>query len=232
MTKSVQFGFYIDTTKCTGCKTCHVACKDDNSRLAAGSVLPGEAPNKTMPIDGKWRRVYEFGGGNVGVNANGSFSGANSVFAFYASVACNHCSDPICVKKCPTKAMHKRQSDGFVHIDDYMCAACHTCARVCPYDAPQFDSERGVMTKCDGCFDRIDKDLSIPLSQRRKPACVESCPLRAIDFGEIGELRALYGDNADLPGLPDSSKTKPNLVIKSNPVAYKGQANLLNSFEV
>ena len=37
--------------------------------------------------------------------------------------------------------------------------------------------------------------------------------MRAIEFGEIEELRAKYGTNADIKGIPSSSITKPNLVI-------------------
>ena len=38
------------------------------------------------------------------------------------------------------------------------------------------------------------------------PVCVEACPLRALDFGDIDELREKYGDVADLAPLPDSSE--------------------------
>ncbi|QIZ78036.1 4Fe-4S dicluster domain-containing protein [Ferrimonas lipolytica] len=232
MTDKIQFGFFIDTTKCTGCKTCHVACKDDNSRLADGSIVPGNEPDKSMPVDGKWRRVYELGGGNMTVNSDGVFGGYDNVFAYYTSIGCNHCSKPVCVEKCPTGACHKREKDGLVHIDANECIGCGMCAAKCPYDAPQYDDARGIMTKCDGCYDHIDYDLTIPLESRRKPHCVEACPLRAIDFGTIEELRAKYGDNSDIEGLPSSSITQPNLVVKINDIAKKGKASLLNPFEV
>ena len=44
--------------------------------------------------------------------------------------------------------------------------------------------------------------------------CVASCPLGAIKFGPIDQLRAEYGSVCDVKGLPDSSITHPNLVIK------------------
>ncbi len=233
MTEQVQFGFFIDTTKCTGCKTCHVACKDKSSNLGHCQLPEGSsAITKLMPLEGKWRRVYEFGGGNLGVTTTGAFSGADSVFAYYASIGCNHCSNPVCVQTCPTGACHKRPQDGLVLIDQSLCIGCEGCADACPYDAPQYDRERWVMTKCDGCHDHIDTDLSIPLAQRRKPICVEACPLRAIDFGPMTELRQRYGDNSDIQGLPDSSHTNPNLIIKISDITHKGNAALLNAFEV
>lgn len=64
------------------------------------------------------------------------------------------------------------------------------------------------MTKCDGCFERVAEGF--------EPICVGSCPLRALEFGPIAELRAKYGTNADVAPLPSSSLTKPNIVIKPN----------------
>ena len=59
--------------------------------------------------------------------------------------------------------------------------------------------------KCDGCKDRVAQGLS--------PICVEACPLRALDFGDIEELRSAYGDVASVAPLADPSLTSPNLVI-------------------
>ncbi len=205
MNENKQYGFYVDTSKCTGCKTCHVACKD----------------RKDLPKDVKWRRVYEYAGGNWQENGDGTVE--QNVFSYYVSIGCNHCSNPLCVSACPTGAMYKRRSDGLVHVDQGICIGCEACARACPYDAPQLDKDRGVMTKCDGCYER--------LAQGKQPTCVESCPLRALDFGPIEELRAQYGSNADINPLPSASLTEPNLCIKRNRNARSG-GQVLNWFEV
>ncbi|QIZ78032.1 DMSO/selenate family reductase complex B subunit [Ferrimonas lipolytica] len=205
MTDSTQYGFFIDTAKCTGCKTCHIACKD----------------RKDLPLGIKWRRVYEFGGGQWTENENGSFD--QDVYSYYVSLGCNHCSNPVCVKACPTGACYKRSQDGLVLIDDSVCIGCESCSRACPYDAPQIDADRGVMTKCDGCYER--------LAEGKQPTCIESCPLRAMEFGPIDELRAKYGEAADINPLPSSSTTNPNLVIKVNS-RNDPNAQHLNAFEV
>ena len=62
------------------------------------------------------------------------------------------------------------------------------------------------MHKCDACVDRLAQGLL--------PICVEACPQRAIEFGEISELRKKYGENADIAPLPSSNTTKPSLVIR------------------
>lgn len=185
-----QLGFYIDSSKCTGCKTCQLACKD----------------YRDLDVKRNYRRIYEYTGG--GFVQDGDTWIQNDVFAYYLSIACNHCTHPACVQACPSGAMHKRDDNGLVLVDEDICIGCQHCANACPYGAPQFDKTRGIMTKCDGCIQR--------LSEGKQPMCVESCPLRALEFGDMSELREKYGLTADVAPLPPSSQTLPNIVIKLN----------------
>ena len=127
-----QYGFYVDTSKCTGCKTCQISCKDDND----------------LPVGVNWRRVYEYGGGDWLQHEDGTFT--NDVFTYYMSISCNHCAQPACTKACPTGAMHKREQDGLVTVDANVCVGCRYCEMACPYGAPQYNPEKKHMTKCDG----------------------------------------------------------------------------------
>ena len=68
-----QKGFYFDQTRCTGCRTCSVACSD----------LHNYAPDIVL------RRVIEFEGGTWKVNTNGTCT--QNVFAYYTSIGCNEC---------------------------------------------------------------------------------------------------------------------------------------------
>jgi len=43
---------------------------------------------------------------------------------------------------------------------------------------------------------------------------VESCPERALEFGDIEELRKKHGRVDAVAPLPSGDKTKPSLVIK------------------
>ncbi|PSU35855.1 DMSO/selenate family reductase complex B subunit [Photobacterium lutimaris] len=184
-----QYGFYIDSSKCTGCKTCQLSCKD----------------NKDTDIGVNYRRVYEYTGGNW-IKEGETFR--QDVFSYYLSIACNHCDEPACANVCPSGAMHKREEDGLVVVNEDVCIGCQYCSMACPYGAPQYNADKGHMTKCDGCYERVGQGL--------EPICVSSCPLRALEFGPIDELRKKYGTNADVAPLPSSLKTKPNIVIKPN----------------
>lgn len=184
-----QLGFYIDLTKCTGCKTCVVACKD------AHNLEVGRNFRKVIEMQtGGWRQD----------RATGAWH--QDVEAYYVPISCNHCADPACVKFCPTKAHHKRDTDGLVVIDTKKCVGCGLCAKACLYGVPVLNPATRKMSKCDACADRLDHGL--------QPICVESCPQRAIEFGPIDELRKKYGDRATIAPLPDADLTKPSLVIR------------------
>lgn len=184
-----RLSFFIDMERCTGCKTCMVACLDKHN-LKKGVFF---------------RRVTEYVGGDWMCNNDGTFQ--QSVFAYYFSISCNHCEDPACVKACPTTAMHKDEW-GIVSVDHDQCVGCRYCEWACPYSAPQFDAELGMMRKCDFCREY--------LLEKSLPACVAACPNRALKFGDYNELIAEFGDQVEIEPLPDQEMTHPNLVYRIN----------------
>ncbi|WP_257159293.1 DMSO/selenate family reductase complex B subunit [Corynebacterium cystitidis] len=182
-----RLGFYFDQTLCNGCKACQIACKDKHD----------------TPIGVNWRRVVEYSGGDWATNSDGVMQ--NSTFTYYTSISCNHCDNPICTQVCPTTAMHIGE-DGVVTVDPDKCVGCRYCEWACPYSAPQFNVDKGVMTKCDLCADYR--------SEGKEPACVASCPSRALDWGPIDELREEHGDVNGIAPLPDPSLTEPRLAMR------------------
>ncbi|RSK27560.1 dimethylsulfoxide reductase subunit B [Bacillus sp. HMF5848] len=123
----------------------------------------------------------------------------------HLSLACCHCERPKCVENCPTGAMYKRAKDGLVLHDENKCIGCKMCLWSCPYMGPQYIPETRKVGKCDGCADLVDNG--------ENPACVDSCIMRAIEFGDIAELRKKYGSVNYIEELPSPALTNPSIVI-------------------
>jgi anaerobic dimethyl sulfoxide reductase subunit B (iron-sulfur subunit) len=179
----MQYGFYIDQTKCMNCFACVVACKDWHG------VPAGPA---------SWLRVKTIEKGKY-----------PDLFVAFLPMVCYHCSEPACVPACPIGAITKREKDGIVILDKDNCLgkSCSLCLEACPYDAPQFGAEKDAkMQKCDLCVDRW--------VEGKKPICVNSCPMRALDAGPICELRAKYGDIRDAEGFVYYEGLAPSVTFK------------------
>jgi len=173
-------GFFYNQSRCVGCKTCQIACKDKND----------------LPIGILFRRVSSY---ETGIYPK--------PFSYHFSATCNHCSTPACATVCPTGAMHVDEVDGTVRHDDSMCIGCQYCVGACPYGNPRYIEELMVVHKCDACVQLRNAG--------ERPACVASCPSRALEFGQFEDLKEAYPDAVcDLPILPNSSMTAPSLLIK------------------
>jgi anaerobic dimethyl sulfoxide reductase subunit B (iron-sulfur subunit) len=129
----MQLGFYFDQTRCIGCHTCVVACKDWHD-LPAGLV--------------NWRRVD--------TRERGKFP---DVKVSHMSLSCNHCRQPKCAEACPENAIGKREEDGIVFIENEKCNGCRLCESACPYGAIQFRPDDGSLAeKCTFCVDRLENN--------------------------------------------------------------------------
>ncbi|MEC4271809.1 4Fe-4S dicluster domain-containing protein [Adlercreutzia sp. R25] len=152
---------------------------------------------------------------NVAVRKVATFtSGSYPQAQFYHySAACNHCADPACAAACPTGATQK-SDDGTVYRDKETCIGCGSCVSACPYGHPMVDEEAGVSVRCDSCKAFRDNG--------ENPVCVDACPMRALEFGDIEELRAKHeGENlvVELPILPSADETGPALLIDAKQCA-------------
>jgi tetrathionate reductase subunit B len=127
-----EYKLIIDHESCWGCKTCEVACKQEN-----------RAPDGIKLIS-----VYEEGPKIVE---------GKPEFVFRVNV-CRHCDEPECVETCPVEAIFKRD-DGIVVLDQETCIGCELCIEACPYDAITFNAEKGIAQKCNLCYHRVDKGL-------------------------------------------------------------------------
>lgn len=97
----MQLGFFFDQTRCTGCYTCQVACKDWHD-IPAGPA--------------SWMKVTHI--------EEGKFP---HLFAAYLINPCYHCDDPPCIPVCPAEAISKREEDGVVIVDREKCKEATRC---------------------------------------------------------------------------------------------------------
>jgi len=179
-----QHGFYFTADNCIACHACESACSEKND----------------LPAHLAFRAVGYVEGGTYP-----EYTRLN------ISMACNHCDDPVCLKGCPTRAYTKFAEYGAVLQDPDICFGCGYCTWVCPYNAPQLDTEAGHVQKCNMCVDRLEVGL--------KPACVSACLAGALDFG-IMETTPENRDGLDtsIPGFPTTDITHPNIRFQQKSV--------------
>jgi anaerobic dimethyl sulfoxide reductase subunit B (iron-sulfur subunit) len=119
----------------------------------------------------------------------------------YVSLACMHCGDAPCISVCPTKAISKKPDNGIVVVSRDSCIGCHACATVCPFGAPQFP-DGSLMSKCDLCVARVESGY--------EPACVRTCPTKALGFGMMEKLAK---EKAKKAASTIASAARPSMVI-------------------
>ena len=123
-----QYAFEVDLDRCSGCKSCVVACH----------TLNGLDENEA------WR--------DVGLLLGGSRS---APVMQHVTSACHHCLQPACMIACPVNAYEKDPATGIVkHLDD-QCFGCQYCTMACPYDVPKYHPGKGIVRKCDMCSSRL-----------------------------------------------------------------------------
>jgi formate dehydrogenase iron-sulfur subunit len=164
----------IDVSSCIGCKACQVACM-------------------------QWNDLRDEVGHNVGVYDNPADLSAQSWTVMRFSEVelkrdneevhlewlirkdgCMHCSDPGCLKACPSPGAIVQYSNGIVDFIEENCIGCGNCITGCPFDIPRLSASDNKAYKCTLCSDRVGVGL--------EPACVKACPTGAIRFGSKEDM--------------------------------------------
>ncbi len=156
-----EIGSFVvgDSTRCTGCRACELACFTVHSRR--DNPVGKTVGTVTVPVT---PRLYltRFEGGCM-------------------PIQCKHCEDAPCLNACAKKAIVRR--DHQVIVDAEKCIGCKDCMQACPFGAiallpvsrngkvvAQVGGETRVYaSKCDLCE-------GIP----EGPACVRVCPHEAL----------------------------------------------------
>ncbi len=165
--------FFIDTTICTACRGCQVACKQWHDLPATKTVNSGSYQN---PADLSFE-TYKL------VRFNEKVIDGKLNWLFFPD-QCRHCDEPPCrdVAADP-KAIFKDPATGAVIFTaNTKSLDAQEIIESCPYNIPK-KAKDGTLAKCDMCLDRVQNG--------EKPACVKTCPTGAMNFGDSDEMLSL-----------------------------------------
>jgi len=184
---SIQYGFFFDQSRCTGCHACAVACKNWNQ------LPPG-------PL--KYLRVYQY--------ETGAFPNVRIHFQW---IPCFHCEEPACVRSCPQEAIYKEEKYGAVLINSEACDGCRGCYEACPYGAPVFESDEmtAKAQKCTMCIDRLKVSLQPICASACPQRALDFGSLSKLieRYGDRRDLKDLPPNNLTKPAIlfkPHASK--------------------------
>jgi formate dehydrogenase iron-sulfur subunit len=169
MTKS----FFIDTTICTACRGCQVACKQWHDLPADATVNRGSYQN---PEDLSFS-TYKL------VRMNEEIIGEKLRWLFFPD-QCRHCIDAPCLETAyDENAIYKDPATGAIlYTAKTKELDADEIIGSCPYNIPRKGPDN-TLSKCDMCNDRVHNGM--------KPACVATCPTGTMNFGDRPEMLAL-----------------------------------------
>lgn len=160
-----KYGFFIDVTKCTGCYSCYLACKDEY----IGNDYAGYS--LSQPEGQTWLRLSEVEQGS-----------GSKVKVDYIPILCQHCADAPCMKVAPEGAVYRR-ADGIVIIDPEKARGYKKIVSACPYRAIYWNEEQNVAQKCTMCAHMID-------AGEKETRCSEVCPTGALVWGDMNDPKS------------------------------------------
>lgn len=170
---------FIDTTRCTACRGCQLACKE-------WYELPA---NKTFQT-GTHQNPPDLNPNNYKLVRFSEHLIEDKVEWYFFPDQCRHCLNPPCLGAAETVlegAVIQDEATGAVIFTDISAQLSKEdfeyVRESCPYDIPRRDEKTGRMTKCVMCIDRIRAGMP--------PACVRACPTGTMNFGEREDMLKL-----------------------------------------
>ena len=191
-----QYGFFIDQSRCIGCNSCVIACKQWQD------IPPG-------PI--KWMRVYQW--------ETGLFPDTR---LHILPIMCFHCENAVCVKACPNGAIYKEEKYGAVLMDSQKCRGARKCWQACPYGTPQYEGD-GIdkkMSKCNMCIDRLNQGLKPICVMSCSMRALEFGVLDELikKYGNLKRLEEMPKETITRPAVVFKPSEKKRTIVNWNPM--------------
>lgn len=166
--------FLIDTTRCTACRGCQVACKEWKNLPPVPTKQTGthQNPPDLNPYNYKLVRFSEH-------MVNGA------VQWYFFPDQCRHCVDAPCmlVASNPEAIIQDADTGAVIYTELTAKENFDDIRGACPYDIPRKDPATGRIVKCDMCIDRVRANML--------PMCVKSCAMGAMNFGDRAAMLQL-----------------------------------------
>ncbi len=218
-----RWGLAIDVDACIGCQACVVACHAENNVPVVG---------KAQAAYGRqlhWIRIERW--------AEGKAEQSTSAFL---PMLCQHCEVAPCEPVCPVFAAY-RTEEGLNGQVYNRCVGTRYCGNNCPYHVRRFNwfnyefptpldvqlnpdvtvRQLGVMEKCTMCIQRIVAGKDHAKDEKRSvrdgdivTACQQTCPTRAITFGNLKDGKGALAQLVHAPrayDVLDELGTRPSV---------------------